>query len=152
MLILCLLSRFFVFVFFFSSRRRHTRCALVTGVQTCALPISIPAEVAAEATAVAAGGAAERKIAAEFDAGPEDVVEAETVSGDANVAAIEDAPQDEPDNAPAAEDRAEGEPLAAAAETTAEAPDPAVPEPAVPDPAVPEPAVDRKSTRLNSSH
>src|SRR3546814_19629451 len=27
--------------FFFSSRRRHTRCALVTGVQTCALPISI---------------------------------------------------------------------------------------------------------------
>src|SRR3546814_8010413 len=29
-----------VFMFFFSSRRRHTRCALVTGVQTCALPIS----------------------------------------------------------------------------------------------------------------
>src|SRR3546814_149757 len=29
-----------VFVFFFSSRRRHTICALVTGVQTCALPIS----------------------------------------------------------------------------------------------------------------
>src|SRR3546814_4768361 len=29
-----------VCVFFFSSRRRHTRCALVTGVQTCALPIS----------------------------------------------------------------------------------------------------------------
>src|SRR3546814_16222656 len=27
------------FVFFFSSRRRHTSCALVTGVQTCALPI-----------------------------------------------------------------------------------------------------------------
>src|SRR3546814_4373356 len=38
---------------FFSSRRRHTRCALVTGVQTCALPIYdvslrglIPAELA----------------------------------------------------------------------------------------------------------
>src|SRR3546814_1203445 len=29
-------------VFFFSSRRRHTRCALVTGVQTCALPIWLP--------------------------------------------------------------------------------------------------------------
>src|SRR3546814_7069139 len=29
-------------VFFFSSRRRHTRCALVTGVQTCALPILPP--------------------------------------------------------------------------------------------------------------
>src|SRR3546814_1072144 len=36
-------------VFFFSSRRRHTRCALVTGVQTCALPIfncgAIPSEL-----------------------------------------------------------------------------------------------------------
>src|SRR3546814_15985570 len=32
----------FVFLcFFFSSRRRHTRCALVTGVQTCALPIYV---------------------------------------------------------------------------------------------------------------
>src|SRR3546814_11790921 len=29
------------FCLFFSSRRRHTRCALVTGVQTCALPISL---------------------------------------------------------------------------------------------------------------
>src|SRR3546814_6627401 len=29
----------FCLLFFFSSRRRHTRCALVTGVQTCALPI-----------------------------------------------------------------------------------------------------------------
>src|SRR3546814_5020795 len=34
MLVCCVL-------FFFSSRRRHTRCALVTGVQTCALPISL---------------------------------------------------------------------------------------------------------------
>src|SRR3546814_17944010 len=32
-------SVFLVMFFFFSSRRRHTRCALVTGVQTCALPI-----------------------------------------------------------------------------------------------------------------
>src|SRR3546814_16447251 len=30
-------------MFFFSSRRRHTRCALVTGVQTCALPILLKA-------------------------------------------------------------------------------------------------------------
>src|SRR3546814_8267142 len=29
----------YLLCFFFSSRRRHTRCALVTGVQTCALPI-----------------------------------------------------------------------------------------------------------------
>src|SRR3546814_19912326 len=28
--------------FFFASRSRHTRCSLVTGVQTCALPISVP--------------------------------------------------------------------------------------------------------------
>src|SRR3546814_10107267 len=34
-----------VCVFFFSSRRRHTRCALVTGVQTCALPICPPIRV-----------------------------------------------------------------------------------------------------------
>src|SRR3546814_4224118 len=37
LLLLCFLCGFF----FFSSRRRHTRCALVTGVQTCALPISL---------------------------------------------------------------------------------------------------------------
>src|SRR3546814_9848286 len=35
-----LVSILVVLIFFFSSRRRHTRCALVTGVQTCALPIS----------------------------------------------------------------------------------------------------------------
>src|SRR3546814_4920412 len=34
-----LMCVFFLFLFFFSSRRRHTSCALVTGVQTCALPI-----------------------------------------------------------------------------------------------------------------
>src|SRR3546814_5726676 len=34
----------FLVSFFFSSRRRHTRCALVTGVQTCALPISLGAD------------------------------------------------------------------------------------------------------------
>src|SRR3546814_16961812 len=38
--------------FFFSSRRRHTRCALVTGVQTCALPIS-PKAVTHEARQIA---------------------------------------------------------------------------------------------------
>src|SRR3546814_5070327 len=43
---MCLFTVYYVIVmgvylcsFFFSSRRRHTRCALVTGVQTCALPI-----------------------------------------------------------------------------------------------------------------
>src|SRR3546814_19544019 len=33
-----------VLLFFFSSKRRHTRCALVTVVQTCALPIFLAAE------------------------------------------------------------------------------------------------------------
>src|SRR3546814_20026928 len=33
-------------MFFFSSRRRHTSCALVNGVQTCALPIFDPARLA----------------------------------------------------------------------------------------------------------
>src|SRR3546814_17005787 len=43
-----------MFMFFFSSRRRHTRCALVTGVQTCALPIyAAAADPAAATTALA---------------------------------------------------------------------------------------------------
>src|SRR3546814_20625802 len=37
-----------MFYFFFSSRRRHTRCALVTGVQTCALPIFGRIRIAAQ--------------------------------------------------------------------------------------------------------
>src|SRR3546814_3372093 len=36
---LCIYCILLCFFFFFSSRRRHTGCALVTGVQTCALPI-----------------------------------------------------------------------------------------------------------------
>src|SRR3546814_5830521 len=38
-------SGYHTFLFFFSSRRRLTRCALVTGVQTCALPISVAREL-----------------------------------------------------------------------------------------------------------
>src|SRR3546814_5308544 len=51
------MSFVFLFVwFFFSSRRRHTRCALVTGVQTCALPIFVPIGVAGvERAAIEAG-------------------------------------------------------------------------------------------------
>src|SRR3546814_6671286 len=40
--------------FFFSSRRRHTRCALVTGVQTCALPI-LPKGALTDGTIAVAG-------------------------------------------------------------------------------------------------
>src|SRR5213078_1041612 len=42
-------------LFFFSSRRRHTRFELVTGVQTCALPNSAVMSRAAHASASAAG-------------------------------------------------------------------------------------------------
>src|SRR3546814_21197814 len=46
-------------VFFFSSRRRHTRCALVTGVQTCALPISpIWSSIHASSSSSRSGGSA----------------------------------------------------------------------------------------------
>src|SRR3546814_4968615 len=38
-----MLDSVIVILFVFSIRRRHTRCALVTGVQTCALPISVHA-------------------------------------------------------------------------------------------------------------
>src|SRR3546814_10093022 len=42
--------------FFVSSRRRHTRCALVTGVQTCALPICGGKDAGNEAAANGAAG------------------------------------------------------------------------------------------------
>src|SRR3546814_9318827 len=42
--------------FFFSSRRRHTRCALVTGVQTCALSDLVPAPRRGSARSRRAGG------------------------------------------------------------------------------------------------
>src|SRR3546814_1741493 len=44
MCLCCVLSSVCI-VFFFSSRRRHTSCALVTGVQTCALPICLVREI-----------------------------------------------------------------------------------------------------------
>src|SRR3546814_3606594 len=46
----------YLLCFFFSSRRRHTRCALVTGVQTCALPICRLDWVAEPGARVAKGG------------------------------------------------------------------------------------------------
>src|SRR3546814_2821046 len=43
--------------FFFSCRRRHTRCAVVTGVQTCALPISLSMLTRIEPDSAALDGA-----------------------------------------------------------------------------------------------
>src|SRR3546814_8223692 len=42
-LVWTVIAPFVILYFLFSSRRRHTSCALVTGVQTCALPI-LPAQ------------------------------------------------------------------------------------------------------------
>src|SRR6056300_1794688 len=44
-MVICMLTSIF---FFFSSRRRHTRFLNVTGVQTCALPISPPPRFAGD--------------------------------------------------------------------------------------------------------
>src|SRR3546814_10817748 len=49
---------------FFSSRRRHTRCALVTGVQTCALPICF--DFGRVDAGVARAKGAEREAIAQF--------------------------------------------------------------------------------------
>src|SRR3546814_5241966 len=56
--------------FFFSSRRRHTRCALVTGVQTCALPILEIIERRALERRVEAGLNRERAAGARADMQP----------------------------------------------------------------------------------
>src|SRR3546814_2778144 len=47
--------------FFFASRRRHTRCALVTGVQTCALPISPSGEFPGSIGPVVGGSGARQR-------------------------------------------------------------------------------------------
>src|SRR3546814_4160989 len=50
------------FFFFFSSRRRHTSCALVTGVQTCALPIFPFAHAVGEGNEGDSDGQSERGV------------------------------------------------------------------------------------------
>src|SRR3546814_1283894 len=74
----CLLS------FFFSSRRRHTICALVTGVQTCALPIFRPLatlSLAAAAVLVLAGCSAGSAPEASPTGTPGDLCSAAAPSG-----------------------------------------------------------------------
>src|SRR3546814_10912108 len=75
MFLIVVFDMFVIFCVFFSSRRRHTRCALVTGVQTCALPILImmSGDNQRVATAVAAEVGIEE---AWGDLMPEDKVEA----------------------------------------------------------------------------
>src|SRR3546814_19353612 len=60
-------------LFFFSSRRRHTRCALVTGVQTCALPISISLSTVitiSSRSSAAGGGGPVNSVAGWLRSGP----------------------------------------------------------------------------------
>src|SRR3546814_8524957 len=64
-------------VLFFSSRRRHTRCALVTGVQTCALPISPPPRLP-RAVYRMGGGVGERAGAAPNGSSMPELPEVET--------------------------------------------------------------------------
>src|SRR3546814_6005894 len=58
--------------FFFSSRRRHTRCALVTGVQTCALPICMRALTAINRALVDAAAAVDHALNGEEHDGQEE--------------------------------------------------------------------------------
>src|SRR3546814_2316677 len=57
-------------LFFFSSRRRHTRCALVTGVQTCALPILFFGAQQVIAGALTVGGLVAFNMLAQRVSGP----------------------------------------------------------------------------------
>src|SRR3546814_8068237 len=60
---------FTVFCVFCSSRRRHTRCALVTGVQTCALPIFKPQVLRQVCEALAPLARAQRPVLVSIAAG-----------------------------------------------------------------------------------
>src|SRR3546814_5462008 len=57
-----------VLFFFFSSRRRHTRCALVTGVQTCALPILRDVAAAIEMLSEAGADCGEESLLRDYEA------------------------------------------------------------------------------------
>src|SRR3546814_4548873 len=55
---MCCVMQVIVVFFVFSSRRRHTRCALVTGVQTCALPICFKGTAAVVSSSLLVSGCA----------------------------------------------------------------------------------------------
>src|SRR3546814_2227970 len=68
---MCSFLVFYIVLFFFSSRRRHTRCALVTGVQTCALPIfTIGGTLPATALAGLAATIQLERLSTEWDGEP----------------------------------------------------------------------------------
>src|SRR3546814_5472556 len=70
-------------VFFLSSRRRHTRCALVTGVQTCALPIWVEGVDAVDEVGVdEVAGGVDRKIVVAERAGAGDAAPRAAVGED----------------------------------------------------------------------
>src|SRR3546814_2309754 len=121
-------------LFVFSSRRRHTRCALVTGVQTCALPITAADRLDRDADCTRTGGldvGIERKIDRAARA-VRPATEAKAVYG-SRLAAIVDTGK-----AAAAADRLDQHRVRAG--------------PACDDIRLLRERKDRKSTRLNSSH
>src|SRR3546814_10540967 len=126
--------------FFFSSRRRHTRCALVTGVQTCALPICIGKDVGIALEQAAAAGQPRAHVEVQAAAGGAVVV--------APAQALEDAVARELAGIEAGE-AAVGAEGGGAGIAGAGAALVAV---AVADHAATVAQGDRKSTRLNSSH
>src|SRR3546814_10292555 len=77
--------------FFFSSRRRHTSCALVTGVQTCALPI-YGASVLLHVSASMANRA-HRFRAARASAAPTGSAEIMPIDGEPNLGAADRLPE-----------------------------------------------------------
>src|SRR3546814_7224874 len=93
--VICSISRSSLVLVFFSSRGRHTRCALVTGVQTCALPIS-PAR---GAEAARLGGGARQAAAG----GPHQAAAALPASLGAPARALGDAHRDQIGRAPCRE-------------------------------------------------
>src|SRR3546814_14610335 len=80
-------------VFFFSSRRRHTRCALVTGVQTCALPICRGGDWKGARATPAASGVNDRDVQLREHVAPDLGLLAEHRVGIAGIAVALDAPQ-----------------------------------------------------------
>src|SRR3546814_12824821 len=89
------MSVYLTHLFFFSSRRRHTRCALVTGVQTCSLPISGKVFRRLETA-----GRELLKAIAVYLGLAEDYFEPKVIQGNSILRAIHYFPIDDPDSLP----------------------------------------------------
>src|SRR3546814_14418742 len=77
-------------IFFFSSRRRHTRCALVTGVQTCALPIYTPLKTRAVELELLADGYIKAEFIAWTAADEADCAQGDVLAQGGRLSALDD--------------------------------------------------------------